>query len=523
MYQIYRAAIYARKSVEDGDRAESDSIVNQRNLINLYVQNTSDIEIIDCYVDDGYTGTNFERPAFQRLLSDIESGVINCVIVKDLSRLGRDYIDTGRFLERYFPQHGVRFIAVSDSIDSANEQYDMSIPYRNIFNSQYPRDISRKIIGSFRTKQKRGEFIGAFAPYGYLKDPENKNHLVVDEYASEVVKRIFRLYADGVGQQTICRILNDDNILCPTEYKKSLGMKYTNGNRLELTKYWTYSTIRRILGSEVYIGNLVQHRFNCSQYDYTGNVVPQNEWIRAEQKHEPIISTELWEKVQKMLNLRTRSIGCENSHLFAGVVKCGDCGRGMNRVTRTGTEVLLCGSYKRLGNKVCSSHSIRLNDLKQIVLEEINSIIRELADLERIGVDRKVRNNNTGTINRQIQNVKNQLSKKQEFKRSLYEDYREKLISREEYLEYKVQYETEIEALESQLKILEPKLSEDAQESIKMSWFQELKSTGELKVLDRDIILKFIQRINIFERGKIVIGYTFSDKLEDLKKMISPK
>lgn len=216
-------ALYCRLSREDGDRMESDSIGNQRKLLEEYIENHPELVMAECYADDGYTGTNFQRPAFQRMLRDMESGHIRCVLVKDLSRFGRDYIETGRYLERWLPEHGVRFIAITDNIDSARGAYDMMMPLKNLFNTQYARDISQKVKSSLHAKQQRGEFIGAFASYGYCKDPQNHNRLVIDPPAAEVVRRIFALFENGMGKIRIAKQLNEEGIPCPSEYKRLTG------------------------------------------------------------------------------------------------------------------------------------------------------------------------------------------------------------------------------------------------------------------------------------------------------------
>ena len=257
---LFNVAEYIRLSREDGDKAESDSIGNQRKLITDYLKDKDDFVLYDTYIDDGFTGTNFNRPSFKRMIADIEAGKVNCVIVKDLSRFGRDYIDTGKYLERYFPDNEVRFISITDNIDSMKQAYDMLLPIKNIFNEQYARDISKKVHASMKTKQRAGEFIGAFASYGYKKSPADKNKLVIDEYAAEIIRKIFKLYVAGNGKIRIASILNGEGILCPSEYKRLNGDNYRNSNRLNSTAYWTYSTVDHILKNEMYIGNMVQNK-----------------------------------------------------------------------------------------------------------------------------------------------------------------------------------------------------------------------------------------------------------------------
>ena len=297
-------ALYCRLSREDGDRMESDSIGNQRKLLEEYIENHPDLTATECYADDGYTGTNFQRPAFQRMLRDVESGRIRCVLVKDLSRFGRDYIETGRYLERWLPEHGVRFIAVTDNIDSARGAYDMMMPLKNLFNTQYARDISQKVKSSLRAKQQRGEFIGAFASYGYCKDPQNHNRLVIDPPAAEVVRRIFTLFENGTGKLRIARQLNEEGIPCPSEYKRLTGEKYRNNHRLAATTYWTYATIHRILQNEMYIGNMEQGRDDRLQMHGKARRKERSLWTVVPGTHQPIIEQDQWRRVQTLLNAK---------------------------------------------------------------------------------------------------------------------------------------------------------------------------------------------------------------------------
>ena len=352
--RLFNVAVYIRLSREDGDKEESDSVGNQRKLLAGYMNKQDDFILYDVYIDDGFTGTNFNRPAFKRMLKDIKAGKVNCVIVKDLSRFGRDYIDTGRYLERDFPEMGVRFISVTDSIDSMKQAYDMLLPIKNIFNEQYARDISKKVQTAVKTKQEAGEFIGAFTSYGYKKSPVDKNKLVIDEYSADVVRKIFSLYIQGYGKQKIAKLLNEEGILCPSEYKRAMGLNYHNPNRLESTTYWSYSTINSILHREMYVGNMVQgtkhQRMRSKQ-----KKMAKEDWIIVEDTHEPIIDKETWEKAQSLLHKRTRELDLEtNKNIFAGFVKCGDCGRAMaknmwRRADGSKTYSLYCGTYKRNG------------------------------------------------------------------------------------------------------------------------------------------------------------------------------
>ncbi|MDE6896069.1 MAG: recombinase family protein, partial [Lachnospiraceae bacterium] len=252
-----KTALYLRLSKEDGDKEESNSIDSQRRLLLDYLNRKPELEFYDEYVDDGYSGTNYNRPAFQRMLADAETKKITCILVKDLSRLGRNYLDTGNYIQRIFLEMGIRFIAVNDQVDTSDERqqgFDMMLPIRNIFNESYSQDISRKVQSSFKVMQKAGAFCGAHTSYGYRKNPTDRHKLVIDPYAASVVRDIYDWYLSGVGQRTIAARLNEMGISCPSVYKRENGENYRNSKRLESTSYWTYATIHRILQNEMYKG-----------------------------------------------------------------------------------------------------------------------------------------------------------------------------------------------------------------------------------------------------------------------------
>lgn len=381
--KYYNTAVYIRLSREDGDKAESDSVSNQKKLILDFIGKKDEFVVYDMYIDDGFSGTNFRRPGFERLIRDVEAGRVNCVIVKDLSRFGRDYIETGRYLERVFPEYGVRFLSIMDQIDSEKQIYDMLLPIKNIFNEQYARDISQKIHASLQTKQRAGEFIGAFPPYGYRKSPENKNRLVIDEYAAQIVRRVFELYLSGCGKIRIAGILNEEGILCPSEYKRQNGENYRNGNGSERASFWTYTTIDRMLQNETYIGNMVQGRKIQSMRDRAKRR-RREDWIVVKGTHETIISPDTWEQVQKLLNSRVRErAGKTGENMFAGILKCGSCNCAMvrkNGKTREKGERqsrCYCGTYVRSGRRFCTPHSISYNKLEDMVWRDMQKTAEE--------------------------------------------------------------------------------------------------------------------------------------------------
>ncbi len=493
-----KAAAYIRLSKEDGDKIESNSVANQRELINNFVKSSKDIVIYQYYIDDGYTGADFNRPDFQKMMQDIQRGKINCVIVKDLSRLGRNYIDAGQYMERIFPKHKVRFIAINDNIDNFNQRYDISVPIKNIVNAQYAEDISKKVISSLHTKQKEGKFIGAFASYGYIKDPTDKNKLIIDEQAADVVKSIYNMYISGTGIQTIARTLNSKEIPCPSEYKRLNGLKYKNSNRIDFTTYWTYSTVHHILMNRLYIGDMVQHKSNCSRYNFMDKTVPKDEWIIVENTHKAIISKEIWQTTQDFLKKKYKSTSLKTPHMFAGIVKCKECNRGMTKLkTSDQNEMLVCGTYKRLGAKICTRHEISITDLSNIVSNAINRHINELCDAKKIVFEQEVSKQKKLALKKQLKTLENIIAEKKQRKLGLYEDYRDKLITKEEFVEYGNNYLDEIKKLMHNIDALNKEINLNPQKNDGEEWLKRMTNNKNNLDLNRELILTFIDVIYV--------------------------
>ncbi|HCT90918.1 MAG TPA: resolvase [Lachnospiraceae bacterium] len=511
--RIYRTAAYIRLSREDGDKEESDSITNQRKLLDRYIERAPDLCLQDYYIDDGFTGTHFRRPAFLRMLRALDDGIADCVLVKDLSRFGRDYIDAGKYLERYFPDRGIRFIAVSDAIDSLKSSYDILLPIKNIFNEQYARDISKKVHASIDTKQRAGEFIGAFCAYGYRKSPSCKNRLIPDPCAAAVVRRIFTLYAEGTGKQTIARLLNDEGIPCPSEYKRQHGQLYRNGRRLDSTVYWTYSTVNKILHSQVYIGNTVQG-IKTQQLKGKQRTRDREEWIVVPHTHEPILEPALWEKAQALLKRSApRPVFGAAPGLFAGFLVCGDCGRSMAKKSGSSLHGTLpdycCGTYTRHGRRHCSIHRISGQILEKILLADLNTVLGQIRDLPSL-----VRQ----TLAEQpplpppcendFLSRRRELEKLRELKLALYEDYRAGLLTAGEYTDYKASYNKKEKSLQQELQLLSS--SEATGPENPSPWIRALLAHRQFDRLDRSILADMVEHIQVYEDHRILIAYTFT-------------
>lgn len=373
---MYQMGVYCRLSKDDGENKVSESIENQMKLIREYVTKSEDLEIADIYIDDGYSGLYFaNRPVFQRMMEDIYKGKIQGVITKDISRLGREHIETSNYIERVFPSLGVRYIAILDGVDSVHHSNEELAQFKTLFNDMYSRDISKKIRGALTAQKKRGQFMSGFAPYGYVKDPADKHHFLVDEEAAKVVRRIFYMSLEGYSRDGIAKKLNQEGILTPSEYKRKVqGLKYANALEKAGAKGWAYPTINVILRNRVYTGAMVQHKsekisYKVEKYQY----IPEEQQYIVEGMHEAIISKDTFEQVQELMKKRTRTPGFNSEvrkvNPYAGIIVCGDCGYNFQRVTcRDGYE---CGTYHKKGNTVCYSHFIKKEVLDSIVKNEI--------------------------------------------------------------------------------------------------------------------------------------------------------
>ena len=382
--KIYLVGIYCRLSKDDGTDNESASIATQKSILTDYVKKQG-WHIAKTYVDDGYSGTNFQRPSFQNMIKDIESGLINCVITKDLSRLGRNYLDCGLYLEVFFPEHNVRYIAVNDGVDTLNKSAMDITPFRNILNEMYAADISVKIKSAYRARFQQGKFMGTTAPYGYIKDPADHNHLLIDDKVAHVVKEIFDLALKGNGVAKICRHLNKQHILRPAAYAAERGEtgfeRHFEGN--EDKRYiWSGNSVRSILRSPIYAGNLVGYkRIAANMKSKKRPSKLPEEWEVIPNTHEGIVTQEEFDIVQQLITSRRlpqNKGGFVN--IFAGVIKCVDCGcalRAMNVHRRKRPEIIdcvqySCNNYARNGRSECSAHNIEARDLFNAVLADIN-------------------------------------------------------------------------------------------------------------------------------------------------------
>ena len=527
----YKAAAYIRLSYTDDRSSESDSVGNQRKLIENFTANHPDIELVTEKIDDGYSGILFDRPAFKEMMQEVTDGTINCVIVKDLSRLGREYIETGRYLRRVFPAYGVRFIAITDNIDTANENCgdDLAVSVKNIMNEAYCRDISIKTRTALDVKRRNGDFVGAFTVYGYIKSEENKNQLVPDPYASRVVQDIFRMRLDGASASKIAEELNRLGILSPFAYKRNHGFPYApKGYGGAESCKWSATTILRILQDETYIGTLVQGKQGTPHYKIKEmEQRPTSDWIRVPDAHQALIDPQDFDLVQRIRGLDTRTSPHQDTvYLFSGVLICGCCGARMtrktNRVKGREYHYYYCPTGKRKG---CDQPvMLKEDDLIVCVRDSLKGYIDNVASLEAM-----LSNIDQESINREhareyaehIAENERQLEKTLTFKANLYESLVDGAVTREEYAAYKAKYTRQAEQLKESIRELKEKLNEVLENKSERSrWTRIFTQFATLETLDRKAVVQLIRRIRVVGKKELDISFTYEDEFQQAMALV---
>ncbi len=530
----FLAAMYLRLSRDDSDvgnvidkegnvKSESNSIGNQRALIRAYIQEQQDIELFDIYVDDGFSGSNFERPEFKRMMSDIEAGRVNCVIVKDLSRFGRDYIESGRYIQKVFPALSVRFIALTDHYDSLkvdNRESSIVLPVKNFINDSYCRDISTKIKSQFEVKRKNGECIAPFVAYGYKKAENNKNQLVIDEYAAEIVKRIFEWKIAGYAVANIAEKLNGLGVLSPREYKQSIGLKFYGGFSGTSQAMWSSATVKRILTNEIYLGHLLQGKTEKINYKIKKSVEkPKEEWIKVENTHEPIISEDIFLIVQDLLKADSRvSPVTREISLFTGLLYCGDCGeqmvRRVNRYKNTQKEYYICSTKNRAQG--CTRHSIEDGVLRLIVTEAIkkyaNCFLEESKIFEK-AVELEASFEAIVRYDAEIARLKKEQDKYYMLYTSLRDDLKQGIIDEEEYRRLYHEFKNKADEFENAQIKQETMIKEMFKKGILSAGrLKTMQDCAELKEIDRYTLCSMVKKIKVFEKQRVEIEFHFMDQ-----------
>ena len=531
--KVWSVAVYLRLSRDDGDKPESESISSQRDLLTDFIGKNNDLEIYDIYADDGYTGTNFDRPDFKRMIEDVSNKVVNCVVVKDLSRFGRNYIETGKYIETFFPLMGVRFISVNDNVDSVKNPAscnDIMIPFKNIINDEYCRDISKKVRSSLDVRRANGKFIGSFACYGYKKNEIDHNKIEIDPESAEVVRMIYRLFIEGNGMIRIAKILNGMGVLNPSAYKRSKGLNYRHPSNKVNDGLWCDATVRRILTNEMYIGTMVQGKNKIVSYKVqVSKPVDEAEWVKVPNTHEAIIDKETFDMVQSLLERDTRTSPTSGKiGLFAGFVKCADCKKAMNKKLISQPykdyNYFVCSTFKKVDKSACTKHTIRSDKLEKAVLTTLQSQIslavsmdELLQDINSNGKKRKA----TEQLESILQQKQNERRKCSNILTDLYPDWKAGMISQEQYVALRERYDKEIATIDSAIAEISERI-QSASEGVDgdNDFIRSFKKYKNIQKLTREVLVELVNTIYVHEGGEITVELKYRDAFEDAVQYI---
>lgn len=539
--EFYNAAIYLRLSRDDEDidgnksetpsgctsmpcgrKVESNSISSQRDMIRSFIRKQDDMEIYDIYVDDGFSGANFDRPEFKRMMKDIEAGRVDCVIVKDLSRLGRDYIEAGRLIQKTFPAFSVRFIALTDHFDSLTADYNetsLVVPVKNFVNDSYSRDISGKVRSHQKIKREKGEFIGSFTVFGYKKSEDNRNQLVPDDYAADIVKKIFAWKIEGYSNLAIAKRLDEMGILSPMEYKKLRGEKFQTSFVTEAKARWSSVAIKRILTNETYIGTLVQGKEEKINYKVKKSVrKPEDEWVRVPKAHEAIISNEDFEIVQDLLKVDTRAVsGEKKAHIYAGLLFCGDCmepmTRRINRYKGRETVAFICSTQNNGGS--CSRHAISEEDLNFLVLTGLRQQVALFLDKSRVleKIEQmEIHFEEVAAFDKEIQKLHGEQDKYLNLRAALYEDLKKGIITEEDFKNFREIYEKRYRELQKSISSQEETIKKLFRSGITAGInLERMKNVMQITALDRTALISFVKRILVYEDKRVYLELRYKE------------
>ncbi|MBD2844968.1 recombinase family protein [Paenibacillus sp. IB182496] len=516
--QQTRTAIYCRLSRDDEQSGESMSIENQRILLRRYAKEQG-FEVVEVYTDDGWSGTNFDRPDFQRMKRDIENGGINIVLVKDLSRLGRNQIETSLCIQVFFPEHQVRFIAVSENIDTAKGEDDF-MELRNLFNEWFVRDTSRKVKSGYRQRALNGDYTGAFAPYGYRKDEQNKHKLVPDEHTATVVQRIFRLAVEGHSPFKIGRLLRADCVLTPRAYLAEQHQRYLKVVNTRHPYDWGATTVKAILQNKAHLGHMVSHKATKLSFKKKRVVaVPEEEWIEVQNTHEPLIDEETFALAQKVIRVRKRPTKEGEHQIFAGLLKCSTCGQGLsfarggsskNSGGKGGRGSFACNQSRTRGKAYCSFHYISYVDIYEIILADIRRHAQTAREKERAFAEKLATVSQNQQKKQWSAAVKERLrlnsreSELQTIQRKLYEDNALGRITDEQYAALSRDFTAEQAQLKERLKLLDDQLNQAESKQENTTRFLELvREYTDMKELTKPILNELIDKVVVYDAEKV--------------------
>ena len=500
-----------------------------REILKEYLKLHPDIELHDFYIDDGWSGTNFDRPGFIRMMEDIYSGDVNCVIVKDLSRFGRNYTDAGNYLDNIFVRLQIRFIALNNGIDTATNNMNaatrcITVGVQNVINESLAATTSVNVRGTLNVNREQGKFIGSFASYGYMKDPNDHHKLIIDPETAPVVRMIFEKFIDGCSIIGIAKDLNEMGIPNPTAYKKLKGFNYKHPAGKKLDGLWPDSSVRRILRNEMYVGNMVQGKNTTISYKIKQcRAIPKEDWIIVEGTHEAIVDRETFDKAQSLFNQFIRKAPQKSEvDLFSGFVRCADCLRAMNKKTNShpyGTyHYYRCGTSRKMKKSSCTNHTIRIDKMELAVLASIQGMIDSAVEMDKL-IKRinssPVKKKESSHICSAIDTHTAELEKLKGMIIDLYPDWKSGIISKEEYFTLKEQLTEKTTSLEKALENLK-RTNEEFKNGITEDndFISHFKKYGKIDTLTRAMVVELIDKIYVHEGGRITISFKFTDAYE---------
>ena len=527
----YNVAIYLRVSNEESARTVG-TIEFQKQIALEYMKNRTDMVLYDIYIDNGRTGTNFDREGFQQMMYDVYNGKVNCIIVKDLSRFGREYIGMGEYVDKIFPLLGIRFIAINDCVDNMVAPCDVTVPIKNVINALYAKDTSRKIASAFRTKQLNGEYTGGMGPYGYTVSEGDRDKLVVDPEAANVVKMIFKWKLEGLGVVTICRMLVSMGIVPPAKYKYDRGV--FKNKKFANMKFWSESMIVRILANEVYTGNMVQGRTKRSLYN---NIplrrVDKEDWIIVENTHEAIVSKEDFNAVQEMMAQYNRKPRVRKTNkkenILKGLVVCGDCGYRMvrgdykDREKGTPNYYFVCRQHS-VYPESCQTTSIKEDVLKSIVHQSIKMQIMTLSKIEGsmlVASTAPETKHAMYSLTKQISETLSNIAYIKESRVRIATDFARQMIDEEEYNILRDQLAIELQNAAEKLEVLEHKRDKFNKLFSADRWISELKQYSSTKKLSAAMVNEFIKSIKVYPDKRIEIEGKHQDTIAEYLEILN--
>lgn len=532
---LWRAALYIRLSKDDGDKQESNSVTYQREILKEHLKLHPDVELYDTYIDDGWSGTNFDRPAFIRMMEDIYSGRVNCVVVKDLSRFCRNASEGGQYLDNTFVRLRVRFIAINNGIDTASSHMNaatqcISVGVTNVINESVAATTSVNVRGTLNVNRQQGKFIGSFASYGYQKDPSDHHKLVVDTETAPIVRMIFQRFINGQSIIGIAKTLNEMGIPNPSTYKRLKGLHYKHPVGASNDGLWPDSSVRMILRNRMYTGDMIQGKNTTVSYKIRQcRAIPKEDWIVVENTHEAIIDKETFEKAQALFSRHTRSTPATGQvHLFAGLVRCSTCKRSMSKKTNHhpyGTyHYFRCSTARKMQKSACTNHSIRMDKLEQAILVYLQTTIRTAVEfrelLEKINASPLGRQE-ASHLQKTLAAQQHERAKCMQAMAELYPDWKNGLLEQDEYLLIKANLKEKIAALDAMIQNLEKSVA-DYRNGITSDndFISHFMKYQNIDHLSRAMLVELIEEILVYEGGKIEVTLKFRDAYEQVVEYI---